>query len=168
MFSLSSEKCFLMLRTACVWFLWQLIGCRVERLPEGSTERYTRWINTISQDQLITQVNTHSGETACELGCVWMCVSVCMREVMCQAATGSDRNRMYTCQPQFPWNVTTVCTEGAASLLTSLPMTVPPEEAGHTASCLLRAGHSGNYWQRKRSFFWEDGSTSLSFSVGHV
>ncbi|XP_071360771.1 queuosine-tRNA galactosyltransferase isoform X5 [Trachinotus anak] len=34
-----------------------LIGCRVQRLPEGSTERYTRWINTITQDQLITQGN---------------------------------------------------------------------------------------------------------------
>ncbi|XP_071360768.1 queuosine-tRNA galactosyltransferase isoform X2 [Trachinotus anak] len=40
-----------------------LIGCRVQRLPEGSTERYTRWINTITQDQLITQVFTSHGPT---------------------------------------------------------------------------------------------------------
>uniref|UniRef100_A0A8D3DJW7 Glycosyltransferase 2-like domain-containing protein n=1 Tax=Scophthalmus maximus TaxID=52904 RepID=A0A8D3DJW7_SCOMX len=40
-----------------------LIGCRVQRLPEGSTERYTRWINTISQDQLVTQVFTSHGPT---------------------------------------------------------------------------------------------------------
>ncbi|XP_067354423.1 queuosine-tRNA galactosyltransferase isoform X1 [Channa argus] len=40
-----------------------LIGCRIQRLPEGSTERYTRWINTISQDQLITQVYTSHGPT---------------------------------------------------------------------------------------------------------
>uniref|UniRef100_A0A4W6E153 Glycosyltransferase 2-like domain-containing protein n=1 Tax=Lates calcarifer TaxID=8187 RepID=A0A4W6E153_LATCA len=40
-----------------------LIGCRVQRLPEGSTERYTRWINTTTQDQLITQVYTSHGPT---------------------------------------------------------------------------------------------------------
>ncbi|XP_040003100.1 UDP-GlcNAc:betaGal beta-1,3-N-acetylglucosaminyltransferase-like protein 1 isoform X2 [Xiphias gladius] len=40
-----------------------LLGCRVQRLPEGSTERYTRWINTITQDQLITQVYTSHGPT---------------------------------------------------------------------------------------------------------
>ncbi|KAG7485383.1 hypothetical protein JOB18_009187 [Solea senegalensis] len=40
-----------------------LIGCRVRRLPEGSTERYTRWINTITQDQLMTQVYTSHGPT---------------------------------------------------------------------------------------------------------
>ncbi|KAG7223760.1 hypothetical protein INR49_026442 [Caranx melampygus] len=40
-----------------------LIGCRVRRLPEGSTERYTRWINTITQDQLITQAYTSHGPT---------------------------------------------------------------------------------------------------------
>ncbi|KAF1394897.1 hypothetical protein PFLUV_G00005890 [Perca fluviatilis] len=40
-----------------------LIGCKVQRVPEGSTERYTRWINTITQDQLITQVYTSHGPT---------------------------------------------------------------------------------------------------------
>uniref|UniRef100_A0A3P8SY06 UDP-GlcNAc:betaGal beta-1,3-N-acetylglucosaminyltransferase-like 1 n=1 Tax=Amphiprion percula TaxID=161767 RepID=A0A3P8SY06_AMPPE len=40
-----------------------LIGCRVQRVPEGSTERYTRWINTLSQHQLITQVYTSHGPT---------------------------------------------------------------------------------------------------------
>uniref|UniRef100_A0A3Q0SVB2 UDP-GlcNAc:betaGal beta-1,3-N-acetylglucosaminyltransferase-like 1 n=1 Tax=Amphilophus citrinellus TaxID=61819 RepID=A0A3Q0SVB2_AMPCI len=40
-----------------------LIGCRVQRVPEGSTERYTRWINTLSQDQLITEVYTSHGPT---------------------------------------------------------------------------------------------------------
>uniref|UniRef100_A0A667Z7G5 UDP-GlcNAc:betaGal beta-1,3-N-acetylglucosaminyltransferase-like 1 n=2 Tax=Myripristis murdjan TaxID=586833 RepID=A0A667Z7G5_9TELE len=40
-----------------------LIGCRVRRIPEGSTERYTRWINTTTQDQLITQVYTSHGPT---------------------------------------------------------------------------------------------------------
>ncbi|XP_054897401.1 UDP-GlcNAc:betaGal beta-1,3-N-acetylglucosaminyltransferase-like protein 1 isoform X1 [Poeciliopsis prolifica] len=32
-----------------------LIGCRVQRLPEGSTERYARWINSLTRDQLLTQ-----------------------------------------------------------------------------------------------------------------
>uniref|UniRef100_A0A8D2ZPK4 Glycosyltransferase 2-like domain-containing protein n=1 Tax=Scophthalmus maximus TaxID=52904 RepID=A0A8D2ZPK4_SCOMX len=47
----------------CVCVCVCLIGCRVQRLPEGSTERYTRWINTISQDQLVTQVFTSHGPT---------------------------------------------------------------------------------------------------------
>uniref|UniRef100_A0A8C5A1X5 UDP-GlcNAc:betaGal beta-1,3-N-acetylglucosaminyltransferase-like 1 n=1 Tax=Gadus morhua TaxID=8049 RepID=A0A8C5A1X5_GADMO len=33
-----------------------LIGCGVRRVPEGSTERYTRWINSITPEQLLTQV----------------------------------------------------------------------------------------------------------------
>lgn len=40
-----------------------LIGCQVRRDPEGSTERYTRWINSLSQDQLTTQVYTSHGPT---------------------------------------------------------------------------------------------------------
>nr|XP_019939482.1 PREDICTED: UDP-GlcNAc:betaGal beta-1,3-N-acetylglucosaminyltransferase-like protein 1 [Paralichthys olivaceus] len=40
-----------------------LLGCRVQRLPEGSTERYTRWINTITQEQLMTQMFTSHGPT---------------------------------------------------------------------------------------------------------
>uniref|UniRef100_A0A1A7XLL7 UDP-GlcNAc:betaGal beta-1,3-N-acetylglucosaminyltransferase-like 1 n=1 Tax=Iconisemion striatum TaxID=60296 RepID=A0A1A7XLL7_9TELE len=40
-----------------------LIGCRVQRQPEGSTERYTRWINSLTQDQLTTQVYTSHGPT---------------------------------------------------------------------------------------------------------
>ncbi|KAK6300958.1 hypothetical protein J4Q44_G00290560, partial [Coregonus suidteri] len=47
---------------ACLFNSTSLIGCQVRRDPEGSTERYTRWINNISQDQLTTQVaHTHSG-----------------------------------------------------------------------------------------------------------
>nr|XP_020476677.1 UDP-GlcNAc:betaGal beta-1,3-N-acetylglucosaminyltransferase-like protein 1 isoform X2 [Monopterus albus] len=48
-----------------------LVGSRVQRLPEGSTERYTRWINTISQDQLITQVYTSHGPTV--IMPTWFC-----------------------------------------------------------------------------------------------
>uniref|UniRef100_A0A3Q2T860 UDP-GlcNAc:betaGal beta-1,3-N-acetylglucosaminyltransferase-like 1 n=1 Tax=Fundulus heteroclitus TaxID=8078 RepID=A0A3Q2T860_FUNHE len=40
-----------------------LIGCRVQRLPEGSTERYARWINALTQDQLIAQAYTSHGPT---------------------------------------------------------------------------------------------------------
>ncbi|XP_045565846.1 queuosine-tRNA galactosyltransferase isoform X2 [Salmo salar] len=40
---------------ACLFNSTSLIGCQVRRDPEGSTERYTRWINNISQDQLSTQ-----------------------------------------------------------------------------------------------------------------
>ncbi|XP_057700409.1 queuosine-tRNA galactosyltransferase isoform X2 [Corythoichthys intestinalis] len=48
-----------------------LIGCRVRRDPEGSTERYTRWINTITQDQLLTQVYTSHGPTV--IMPTWFC-----------------------------------------------------------------------------------------------
>ncbi|KAJ8362969.1 hypothetical protein SKAU_G00118000 [Synaphobranchus kaupii] len=40
-----------------------IVGCRVCREPEGSTERYTRWINTLSPEQLLTQVYTSHGPT---------------------------------------------------------------------------------------------------------
>ncbi|CAJ1053138.1 UDP-GlcNAc:betaGal beta-1%2C3-N-acetylglucosaminyltransferase-like protein 1 [Xyrichtys novacula] len=48
-----------------------LIGCKVQRIPEGSTERYTRWINTITQEQLITQVFTSHGPTV--IMPTWFC-----------------------------------------------------------------------------------------------
>ncbi|KAF7461911.1 hypothetical protein GHT09_013603 [Marmota monax] len=32
-----------------------IIGCRVRRDPPGSTERYTRWINQLAPEQLLTQ-----------------------------------------------------------------------------------------------------------------
>ncbi|KAM7418878.1 hypothetical protein PAMA_016143 [Pampus argenteus] len=48
-----------------------LIGCKVQRVPEGSTERYTRWINTITQDQLVTQVYTSHGPTV--IMPTWFC-----------------------------------------------------------------------------------------------
>ncbi|KAI5089728.1 UDP-GlcNAc:betaGal beta-1,3-N-acetylglucosaminyltransferase-like protein 1 [Silurus meridionalis] len=40
-----------------------IVGCKVRRIPEGSTERYTRWINTLSPEQLLTQVCTSHGPT---------------------------------------------------------------------------------------------------------
>ncbi|XP_051801830.1 UDP-GlcNAc:betaGal beta-1,3-N-acetylglucosaminyltransferase-like protein 1 isoform X2 [Acanthochromis polyacanthus] len=56
---------------ACVLHQNSLIGCRVQRVPEGSTERYTRWINTLSQHQLITQVYTSHGPTV--IMPTWFC-----------------------------------------------------------------------------------------------
>nr|XP_039262371.1 UDP-GlcNAc:betaGal beta-1,3-N-acetylglucosaminyltransferase-like protein 1 [Styela clava] len=38
-----------------------LIGSKVKREPEGSTVRYTKWINEISQEQLYTQIYTSNG-----------------------------------------------------------------------------------------------------------
>ncbi|XP_059720290.1 UDP-GlcNAc:betaGal beta-1,3-N-acetylglucosaminyltransferase-like protein 1 isoform X4 [Haemorhous mexicanus] len=40
-----------------------IIGCQVRREPLDSTERYTRWINNLSQEQLLTQVFTSHGPT---------------------------------------------------------------------------------------------------------
>ncbi|XP_029950777.1 UDP-GlcNAc:betaGal beta-1,3-N-acetylglucosaminyltransferase-like protein 1 isoform X2 [Salarias fasciatus] len=56
-----------------------LIGCRVRRLPEGSTERYTRWINTLTQEQLITQVFTSHGPTV--IMPTWFCSRKWFQEV---------------------------------------------------------------------------------------
>uniref|UniRef100_A0A3Q3E1Y3 UDP-GlcNAc:betaGal beta-1,3-N-acetylglucosaminyltransferase-like 1 n=1 Tax=Labrus bergylta TaxID=56723 RepID=A0A3Q3E1Y3_9LABR len=48
-----------------------LVGCKVRRVPEGSTERYTRWINTITQDQLTIQLYTSHGPTV--IMPTWFC-----------------------------------------------------------------------------------------------
>nr|XP_024090336.2 UDP-GlcNAc:betaGal beta-1,3-N-acetylglucosaminyltransferase-like protein 1 isoform X2 [Pongo abelii] len=40
-----------------------IIGCRVRRDPPNSTERYTRWINQLTPEQLLTQVFTSNGPT---------------------------------------------------------------------------------------------------------
>nr|XP_004655080.2 UDP-GlcNAc:betaGal beta-1,3-N-acetylglucosaminyltransferase-like protein 1 isoform X1 [Jaculus jaculus] len=40
-----------------------IIGCQVRRDPPHSTERYTRWINQLTSDQLLTQVFTSHGPT---------------------------------------------------------------------------------------------------------
>ncbi|CAN9509977.1 unnamed protein product [Ophioblennius macclurei] len=56
-----------------------LIGCRVRRVPEGSTERYTRWINTLSQEQLGTQVYTSHGPTV--IMPTWFCSRKWYQEV---------------------------------------------------------------------------------------
>nr|XP_023507457.1 UDP-GlcNAc:betaGal beta-1,3-N-acetylglucosaminyltransferase-like protein 1 isoform X4 [Equus caballus] len=44
-------------------FLDSIIGCQVRREPPNSTERYTRWINQLASDQLLTQVFTSHGPT---------------------------------------------------------------------------------------------------------
>ncbi|XP_066560234.1 queuosine-tRNA galactosyltransferase isoform X2 [Amia ocellicauda] len=48
-----------------------IVGCQVRRLPEGSTERYTRWINSLTQEQLLTQVYTSHGPTV--IMPTWFC-----------------------------------------------------------------------------------------------
>uniref|UniRef100_A0A8C3ENZ8 UDP-GlcNAc:betaGal beta-1,3-N-acetylglucosaminyltransferase like 1 n=1 Tax=Corvus moneduloides TaxID=1196302 RepID=A0A8C3ENZ8_CORMO len=40
-----------------------IVGCQVRREPLDSTERYTRWINNLTQEQLLTQVFTSHGPT---------------------------------------------------------------------------------------------------------
>ncbi|XP_028978147.2 UDP-GlcNAc:betaGal beta-1,3-N-acetylglucosaminyltransferase-like protein 1 isoform X1 [Esox lucius] len=56
---------------ACLLHKTSLIGCQVRRDPEGSTERYTRWINNVSQEQLATQVYTSHGPTV--IMPTWFC-----------------------------------------------------------------------------------------------
>ncbi|XP_059006176.1 UDP-GlcNAc:betaGal beta-1,3-N-acetylglucosaminyltransferase-like protein 1 isoform X2 [Mustela lutreola] len=48
-----------------------IIGCRVRREPPNSTERYTRWINQLTPDQLLTQVFTSHGPTV--IMPTWFC-----------------------------------------------------------------------------------------------
>ncbi|CAI9163614.1 unnamed protein product [Rangifer tarandus platyrhynchus] len=48
-----------------------IIGCQVTREPPNSTERYTRWINQLAPDQLLTQVFTSNGPTV--IMPTWFC-----------------------------------------------------------------------------------------------
>ncbi|XP_057174215.1 UDP-GlcNAc:betaGal beta-1,3-N-acetylglucosaminyltransferase-like protein 1 isoform X1 [Ursus arctos] len=48
-----------------------IIGCQVRREPPDSTERYTRWINQLVPDQLLTQVFTSNGPTV--IMPTWFC-----------------------------------------------------------------------------------------------
>ncbi|XP_063562052.1 queuosine-tRNA galactosyltransferase isoform X1 [Gorilla gorilla gorilla] len=48
-----------------------IIGCRVRRDPPNSTERYTRWINQLTPEQLLTQVFTSNGPTV--IMPTWFC-----------------------------------------------------------------------------------------------
>ncbi|XP_026108197.1 UDP-GlcNAc:betaGal beta-1,3-N-acetylglucosaminyltransferase-like protein 1 isoform X1 [Carassius auratus] len=48
-----------------------IVGCKVCRVPEGSTERHTRWINSLSPEQLLTQVYTSHGPTV--IMPTWFC-----------------------------------------------------------------------------------------------
>ncbi|XP_069606704.1 queuosine-tRNA galactosyltransferase isoform X2 [Ranitomeya imitator] len=54
-----------------------IIGCRVSREPSDATERYTRWINSLTSDQLLSQVFTSHGPT------VIMPTWFCSREWFC-------------------------------------------------------------------------------------
>ncbi|XP_053232103.1 UDP-GlcNAc:betaGal beta-1,3-N-acetylglucosaminyltransferase-like protein 1 isoform X2 [Podarcis raffonei] len=54
-----------------------IIGCQIEREPAEATERYTRWINNLSCEQLLTQVFTSHGPT------VIMPTWFCSREWFC-------------------------------------------------------------------------------------
>ncbi|XP_062866809.1 UDP-GlcNAc:betaGal beta-1,3-N-acetylglucosaminyltransferase-like protein 1 [Trichomycterus rosablanca] len=56
-----------------------IVGCQVRRDPEGSTERYTRWINTLSPEQLLTQVYTSHGPTV--VMPTWFCSRDWFRKV---------------------------------------------------------------------------------------
>ncbi|XP_077979657.1 queuosine-tRNA galactosyltransferase-like [Glandiceps talaboti] len=40
-----------------------IIGCRFTRKPVASTQRYTRWCNSLTEEQLLTQVYTSNGPT---------------------------------------------------------------------------------------------------------
>lgn len=54
-----------------------IIGCQVRREPAEATERYTRWINNLTKEQLLTQVFTSHGPT------VIMPTWFCSREWFC-------------------------------------------------------------------------------------
>ncbi|XP_033037622.1 UDP-GlcNAc:betaGal beta-1,3-N-acetylglucosaminyltransferase-like protein 1 isoform X4 [Trachypithecus francoisi] len=52
-------------------FLDSIVGCQVRRDPPNSTERYTRWINQLTPEQLLTQVFTANGPTV--IMPTWFC-----------------------------------------------------------------------------------------------
>lgn len=72
---------------------------------------------------------------------------------MCQAAARSDWTGYVPAVHTFHGNVAVDWTEEAASLLTSLSISVPLEETGHTANCWLRVVHTGNCWKWKSPFY---------------
>eukprot|EP00075_Anas_platyrhynchos_P038111 XP_027327364.1 UDP-GlcNAc:betaGal beta-1,3-N-acetylglucosaminyltransferase-like protein 1 isoform X3 [Anas platyrhynchos] len=49
----------------------KIVGCQVRREPPMSTERYTRWINNLTEEQLLTQVFTSHGPTV--IMPTWFC-----------------------------------------------------------------------------------------------
>ncbi|BFZ17246.1 hypothetical protein BsWGS_20285 [Bradybaena similaris] len=48
-----------------------IVGCKFHREPAGSTERYTQWANTLTSEQLYTQVYTSFGPTV--IMPTWFC-----------------------------------------------------------------------------------------------
>ncbi|CAF2003217.1 unnamed protein product [Rotaria magnacalcarata] len=48
-----------------------LIGSKYERIPEGSTDRYTQWANNLNQEQLYTQIYLAHGPTV--IMPTWFC-----------------------------------------------------------------------------------------------
>ncbi|XP_028935911.1 UDP-GlcNAc:betaGal beta-1,3-N-acetylglucosaminyltransferase-like protein 1 isoform X2 [Ornithorhynchus anatinus] len=61
-----------------------IIGCQVTREPQDSTERYTRWINHLTPEQLVTQVYTAYGPT------VIMPTWFCAREWFCHVGSFNE------------------------------------------------------------------------------
>uniref|UniRef100_A0A2R9B841 UDP-GlcNAc:betaGal beta-1,3-N-acetylglucosaminyltransferase like 1 n=1 Tax=Pan paniscus TaxID=9597 RepID=A0A2R9B841_PANPA len=57
--------------TSTLHVIQEIIGCRVRRDPPNSTERYTRWINQLTPEQLLTQVFTSNGPTV--IMPTWFC-----------------------------------------------------------------------------------------------
>jgi hypothetical protein len=49
-----------------IWLLF-LVGSKYERIPEGSTDRYTQWANNLTEEQLYTQVSISRYASVCEL-----------------------------------------------------------------------------------------------------
>ncbi|XP_045212343.2 UDP-GlcNAc:betaGal beta-1,3-N-acetylglucosaminyltransferase-like protein 1 [Mercenaria mercenaria] len=72
-----------------------IIGSKFHREPEGSTDRFTKWANTITQEQLYTQVYTSHGPT------VIMPTWFCKREVFdrvggfCEAGKGVPEDLIF-------------------------------------------------------------------------
>ncbi|XP_055877868.1 UDP-GlcNAc:betaGal beta-1,3-N-acetylglucosaminyltransferase-like protein 1 isoform X1 [Biomphalaria glabrata] len=48
-----------------------IVGCKFHREPQGSTARFTQWANTLTQDQLYTQVYLSHGPTV--IMPTWFC-----------------------------------------------------------------------------------------------
>uniref|UniRef100_A0A2K5L4Q9 UDP-GlcNAc:betaGal beta-1,3-N-acetylglucosaminyltransferase like 1 n=1 Tax=Cercocebus atys TaxID=9531 RepID=A0A2K5L4Q9_CERAT len=57
--------------TSTLHVIQGIVGCQVRRDPPNSTERYTRWINQLTPEQLLTQVFTANGPTV--IMPTWFC-----------------------------------------------------------------------------------------------
>lgn len=72
-----------------------IVGCKFNRVPEGSTERYTQWANNLKPFQLYTQIFTSHGPTI--IMPTWFCSRAIFNEVggFSEAGKGTPEDLLF-------------------------------------------------------------------------